>query len=186
MKKWQRHTSELILDTRFFKVRKDIVELPTKELKEWTYWDSKDSVMVVGMTEQKKLVMIKQYRYLVDNDVIEFPSGGVHDQETIEDGARREFEEESGYRCQSLVLLGSFYETYGQLNRRIHLFFSSDILKSEQDLDTRERGFEDIDVELVDFHEAVRLAKENKIVAMGSSLAILLLKEKALAQEIIL
>jgi len=38
MKKWKCKKSELIIDTKFFKVRKDIVELPTKELQEWTSW----------------------------------------------------------------------------------------------------------------------------------------------------
>lgn len=184
MKKWKCKESKLILDTKFFKVRKDIVELPTKEIKEWTYWDSGDSAMVLGLTGSKKLVMIRQYRYMADSEVIEFPSGGVHDNESIEDGARREFEEESGFKCSSLVKLGSFYETYGQLNRQIHMFFAGSITKSKQNLDKGERGFEDIKVELVDFEKAVNMALENKISAMGSSLAILLLKQKIERKEI--
>lgn len=178
MKKWKKKKSELVLDTKFFKVRKDIVELPTKKVKEWIYWDSQDSVMVLGMTRTKKLVLIKQYRYLVGDEVIEFPSGGLHDGENIEAGAKREFKEESGFQCKSLQKLGSFYETYGCLNRQIHIFFAQDVFKSKQKLDQGERGFEEIKVKLVDFEKAIKLALENKIVAMGSSLAALLLKEK--------
>ena len=174
----------MILDTKFFKVRKDIVELPTKERKEWIYWDSNDSAMVIGMTQGKKLVMIRQYRYLVDDVVIEFPSGGLRDGEKIEDGARREFEEESGFKCHSLVRLGSFYETYGQLNRRIHIFFSKNITESEQNLDVKEDGYEDIKVELVDLEKAIDMAVDSKVLAMGSSLAVLFLKEKILRKEI--
>lgn len=186
MKKWKCKKSKLILDTKFFKVRKDTVELPTKEIKKWTYWDSRDSAMVVGMTKNKKLVMIRQYRYLVNDEVIEFPSGVCNNNESIEDTARREFEEESGYKCCSLVKLGSFYETYGQLNRQIYIFFSNNVIKSKQILDGGENGFEDITVKLVDFKEVVDLALENKIVAMGSSLAILLLKNKIERREIII
>ena len=102
MKKWKKIKSELILDTKFFKARKDIVELPDGTQKEWTYWDSNDSAMVVGMAENKKLVMIRQYRYLVGAEVIEFPSGGVKDNEKIEDAAKREFEEESGIKLRRL------------------------------------------------------------------------------------
>jgi ADP-ribose pyrophosphatase len=175
MHKWKRKKSELVLDTEFFKVRKDFVELPDGRNLDWIYWDSTDSAMVVGMTKDKQLVMIRQYRYLVGDEVIEFPSGGLHDGESIEQGARREFKEESGYQCgASLVKLGSFYETYGKLNRKIHIFFAPDISQSQQNLDSTE----DIKVELVDFDEAVNLALENKIVAMGSALAVLLLKQK--------
>lgn len=67
----------------------------------------------------------------------------------------------------------------GQLNRNIHIFFSDNLTVSQQNLDKGDKGFEDnICVELIDFDKAVKLALENKILAMGSSLAILLLKEK--------
>ncbi|MCK5475898.1 MAG: NUDIX domain-containing protein [Candidatus Pacebacteria bacterium] len=104
----------------------------------------------------------------------------------MEKAAKREFEEESGFKCNSLIKLGSFYETYGQLNRQIHILFTNDLIKSRQNLDSGKRGFEDIKVELVDFEKAIKLALENKIVAMGSSLAILLLKEKIEKKEIII
>lgn len=178
MKKWIKEKSNLVFNNKHFKLRKDIVLLPSKKEKELFYWDSFDSAMVLGMTKNKKLIMIKQYRYLVGEDVIEFPSGGLHKNEKPEEGAKREFEEETGYKCNSLVKLGSFYETYGQLNRQIHIFFSKNIVKTSQKLDNGAKGYEDIKVELIDFKKAVDLAVKNKVVAMGSSLAILLLKEK--------
>ncbi len=142
--------------------------------------------MVIGMTGDKKLVMIQQYRYMVCDEVIEFPSGYNQDSEMIEDGARREFEEETGYSCDSLIKLGAFYETYGQLNRKIHLFFAKNIIKTAQTLDPSDDVCEDIKVVLVDFDRAVDMALENKILAMGSSLAIFLLKEKLERKEIVL
>lgn len=186
MKKWKCKKSKLILNTKFFKVKKDIIELPTKGIKEWVYWDSKDSAMVIGMTNNKKLVMIRQYRYLVGNEVIEFPSGGLHNNESFEDGAKREFEEETGYKCGFLIKLGSFYETYGQLNRKIHIFFTKKITRSIRNLDSGKKGFEDIKIKLVNLDEAINMALENKIVAMGSALAILLLKDKIERKEIII
>lgn len=184
MKKWKCKKSELILDSKYMKIRKDTVELPNGEVRERTYWDSNDSAMVIGMLNGK-LVMIRQYRYLVDDEVLEFPSGSLNDGESAEQGAKREFEEETGYKCDSLIEFGSFYETYGQLNRRMHLFFSKDISISRQKLDRDERGHEEIGVELINIDEVVDLALKNKIVAMGSALAILLLKEKIDRKEIV-
>jgi ADP-ribose pyrophosphatase len=184
MKKWKCLNSKIVFDSRFFKVRRDIVQIPNGEKKEWIYWDSPDSAMVLGLTDDKKLVMIRQYRYMVDDVVVEFPSGYNQDAETIESGAKREFEEETGYTCKSLIKLGSFYETYGQLNRKIHLFFGKNVTRLDQKIDSEDYVPEDIDVLLIDFEQAVRMALENKIVAMGSALAILLLKEKFDKNEI--
>jgi ADP-ribose pyrophosphatase len=184
MKKWKRLKSKLGYKTPQFKVREDTVELPNKETMAWTYWESNDSVMVVAVTNKGKLVFIRQHRYLVGEEVLEFPSGGINDEESQEEAARREFLEETGYKCSKLVNLGAFYETYGQLNRQIHLFFTKEIQKSRQDLDRGERGFEDIQVELIDFEKGVELAVNNKMPLAASTLAVLILKEKIGRKEI--
>lgn len=179
MKKWKTISSKIVYDTKYFKVRQDIVELPDKERKEWTYWDSRDSAMVIGMTREKKLIMIRQYRYLVKSEVIEFPSGSLKKDEVAEKAAEREFREETGYEIKSpLSKLGEFYETYGQLNRKIHLFFAKNAVKVKQNFAADEDIKEETEVLLVSFNQALKMAVENKIVAMGSALAILLLKEK--------
>ena len=185
MQKWHRLQSEIVYDSKHFRVKKDLVELPNGEQKEWTYWDGLDSAMVLAMTEDKKLVIIRQYRYMVDDEVIEFPSGKAEGEESIEDAAKREFEEETGYICiGKIIKLGSFYETYGQLNRKIHLFFTDSIAKSDQKLNCKEKGFEDIEVVIIDFESALQMALENKTVAMGSALAILLFQQKIKNKEI--
>lgn len=178
MQKWKRLKSEIVYDSKYFRVRKDLVELPNGAHKDWTYWDSRDSAMVVGMTEDNKLAMIRQYRYMVDDDVIEFPAGFNESAETIEESALREFKEETGYICDEIEKLGAFYETFGQLNRKIHIFFAQGIRKSQSETMQGIDDFENIDVILVDLEDAIRLVRENKVVSMGSSLALLLLQEK--------
>ena len=184
MTPWKMKKTEIILDTKFFKVRKDRVVLPEGKEIDWIYWDSQDSAMIIGMTAEKKLVMIKQYRYIVGGDVIEFPSGGLEENEDAEAAAKREFEEETGYFCNDLVKLGSFYETYGHLNRKIHIFFAKNVAKSNRAFEAKDDEFEKTKVEMIDFDSAIKLSLENKIVAMGSSLAVLLLKQKIEANEI--
>lgn len=184
MKKWKCLNSQIILEAPRFKVRQDTLKLPNGEIKEWPYWDSLDSAMILGMTPERKLVMIRQYRYLVGDEVIEFPAGGLEENENVSEAAKREFEEETGYKADSFIKLASVYETYSQLNRQIHIFFTKNIRKSRQNPDRGKRGYEDIKVELIDLEDAVQLALENKIAAMGCSLAILLLNEKIKRGEI--
>lgn len=186
MKKWKKLKSKLIFKNPYFKVREDTVELPNKEIKKWTYWDSNDSVLIVATTEDRKLVFIRQHRYLVGGDVIELPSGGINDGESEEEAARREFVEETGYICSELKRLGSFHETYGQLKKQIHMFFTKVVGKTQQKLDQGKEGFEDIEVELIDFDKAVDMALKGRLLHTGITLAILLLREKIERKEIVL
>lgn len=175
MKKWKKIKSERVFDHKYFRINKDLVELPSGKQIEWLYWDSNESAMVVARTKDNQLVMIRQYRYLPDCEVIEFPSGKVEGKEKVEEGASREFSEETGYTCEKLIKLGAFYETYGQLDRKIHIFYGDNTEKMESPRNPDK--FEDIKVELVPLNRAVELALDNKIIAMGSSLAVLLTKE---------
>jgi len=184
MDKWKLIKSETIFENKFFKLLKDTIEVPTKDTVEWFYTTSNDSVMVVGMTKDHKLVLVRQYRYFIDDDSLEFPAGLIEDNEHVEDSARREFEEESGYKCNKLIKLGSFHETVNRLKRQIHIYFTDDVEPSEQNLDSGDRGFEEIEVELIDFDEAVKMVLDNKIIVAGTALAILLLKEKVDKGEI--
>lgn len=186
MAEWKCKKSDLVLDDKYFKVRKDLVELPDGSEKTWIYWDSTDSAMVLGITEDKKLVTICQYRYLAGGEMIEFPAGSLKENETSEEAAIREFREESGYEAKNLIKLGSFYETYGQLNRRMHIYFSKEVYFNNGEHDSSDDVSEKTRVELIDFQEAVDLACDNKMLAASCSLAILLLKAKIEKGEVYL
>ena len=93
----------------------------------------------------------------------------------MEDCAKREREEETGYRCDKLVKLGSFHETMSQLTRKIHIFLGENAVKMDHPLRERDEN-EEIEVVLVDLDDAVKMVKEGKVISMGTSLAIMLTK----------
>jgi len=175
-KKWKTLSSKKVFDHKYFKVRKDIVRLPDGRQIEWFYWDISDSAMVAALTKEGKLVTVKQYRYLPDQEALELPSGGGGRSEEMPKCAERELEEETGYRCEKLVKLGSFYETMAQLNRQVHIFLGENATKLSRPVRKSDEN-EETEVVLVDPEKAVKLAVEGKIISMGSSLAIMLLKD---------
>lgn len=182
MKKWKCKKSKVILKEGYFKVRKDRVELPDGKAADWVYLDKSNSpsAMVIGVTENKEIILDKQYRYLVDEEVMELPAGYSERGENIKETARREFEEETGYKCRKLIRLGSFWETYGELKHIVHFFVARIYYKTKQKNDP----FEDIKVRLMKFDQAVDLVLRNKIPGAPSALAILLLNEKINRGEI--
>ncbi|MFZ5802077.1 MAG: NUDIX hydrolase [Candidatus Omnitrophota bacterium] len=80
----------------------------------WEYLERKNCdgvVAILGVTDQNEVVLVEQYRPPVGKHVIEFPAGLVNDlahlpDETMEDAARREFFEETGYEAGKMERLG--------------------------------------------------------------------------------
>jgi ADP-ribose pyrophosphatase len=76
----------------------------------WEYVERKsavEAVAVIAVTEAHELVLTEQHRAPVNARVIDLPAGLVGDEgsEDAESAARKELEEETGFRAQTLELL---------------------------------------------------------------------------------
>jgi ADP-ribose pyrophosphatase len=71
------------------------------------------------------VVLVHQYRYAAGGFVYEIPAGLPRDGEEWESCARRELEEETGYRCVGLKQLTRFFTTPGFTDEVIHLFLAT-------------------------------------------------------------
>ncbi|MDP2873906.1 MAG: NUDIX hydrolase [bacterium] len=106
MQKWKTLESGMALDNRWFKVRRDKVELPNgKILDDYFVWESGNVAMVVPITQDNKLVFVRQYKHGVAEVMIEYPAGYVDKMEDPAQGAKRELAEETGYVAQEVIPL---------------------------------------------------------------------------------
>ncbi|MFH0778074.1 MAG: NUDIX hydrolase [Candidatus Eisenbacteria bacterium] len=85
---------------------------------------------VVAVTEEGRLVLINQYREAVGKFVLEIPAGKLEPDESPDTCARRELEEETGYRPGSLEKLCEFFVTPGYSDERIHVFAATNLVRS--------------------------------------------------------
>jgi ADP-ribose diphosphatase len=84
-------------------------------------------------------LFIRQYRFIVDEDVWAIPSGGVEAGETPAEAAAREMEEETGWRpTRPLEHLVGYYPSYGCGNQRFELFLAEDPERVREASDPRE------------------------------------------------
>lgn len=74
-----------------------------------------------------RIVLLRQYRYAAGGFVYEIPAGRLEQGESPVDCARRELEEETGYRAATIEPLVSILTTPGFTDERIHLFVAWDL-----------------------------------------------------------
>ena len=132
------------------------------------------AVAVVPVAEDGNILMVRQGRHAVDNLLLELPAGKLDADEDPWDCAKRELEEETGYRCGSLELLVSYYSTPGFSDEKVHVFLSRQITKVAEapTLD----GDEPISIEWLHQDEALAAVLDGRIVDSKTIIGITLLK----------
>ena len=78
-----------------------------------------DYVSVVAMTEDGRVLIVRQYRPAVEHHTLELPSGLVDPGETPQETARRELLEETGYAAGEVELISGMETDVGRLGNRI-------------------------------------------------------------------
>ena len=97
-----------------------------------------EAVATVGVTSQGNLLLTRQYRHPVGRVIYDLPAGRLEPGETPLDGARREFEEETGYYPHRIQPLGYYNQFPGTLQAGTTLFFASELEPTGQHLDEGE------------------------------------------------
>lgn len=119
---------ETVHDWGYSRLVRRTVESPGGERFSRTYVDSPGAVGVVALTADDEIVLVSQYRAPVDGYVLEIPAGmrDVDDEPPMET-ARRELEEEVGYRAGEWVDLGAVLSTPGVSNGVVELFLATQL-----------------------------------------------------------
>lgn len=161
--KWKTLSSEYLFNDRWFKVRKEICETPEGKIVDPYYiYDFPIWVGAVPVTEDGKIVMVRQYRHALGEICIEIPGGCVDDTDkSLEKAIAREIMEETGYLFSSYEYLGKISPNPSTNSNLLHMFLARGGKKvAEQQLDSNE----EIEVELLSIPELKQLIRENKIV----------------------
>ena len=125
-----------------------------------------DAVLMYAYYGEKrdKLVLIKQFRYPVNDYIYELPAGLVDEGETVVEAATREMKEETGLDfkpCDDMAGLNRpCFSSAGMTDESVSTVYG--IASGEIDLSKLEAN-EDLTVQIVDVDEAVRILAEEKL-----------------------
>jgi ADP-ribose pyrophosphatase len=129
------------------------------------------SVAALPVLDDGRVVLVRQYRYAVDALVWELPAGRRDPGETPEEGARRELEEEVGFRASALEPLLVFWTTPGFCDEVMHLFRATGLTP----VPPRPEADENIESGTFSLDEAMDMLKRGEI-REGKTLVALLLE----------
>ena len=117
------------------------------------------SVVVVPQLPGGRVVLVRQYRHAVGDNLWELVAGGIEPGETPRHAARRELREETGYRARIVKPVLEFYPSPGVLSEKMHLFEARDLTPSKGQPDEDER----IETGVFTVRQVMKMIRGNKI-----------------------
>lgn len=134
--------SQELFRGHFLHAFRDTVALPDGTQATREYVTHPGAVMIIPLLELPgqalQLVMERQYRYPVQQVMIEFPAGKLDPNESTLQCAQRELLEETGYRAKQWARAGVLHPVISYSTEFIEVWFAKDLSLSERQLDEGE------------------------------------------------
>ena len=148
-----------IFDGKILSVRCDEVLVPSGHHATREVVEHKPAVGMLVLTDDKHVLLVKQYRYAVHEETLEVCAGLIEPGEDPAQAAEREMQEELNVKAKNLYRIGEFYASPGFCTELFTLYLASGLEKSAlpQDED------ENVSVCEIDLHDIPKMIREGKI-----------------------
>jgi len=101
--------------------------------------EAQDAVNVIALTKDKKVIMVKQFRFGIGDYTLEIPGGMIDEGEPILKAAKRELREETGYAGTQWQFIGKILSNPVFMNSSVHHYLALGVTKQfELELDEAE------------------------------------------------
>ena len=147
-------SSETIFQGKIIKVTLDQARLPDGSVASREVVYHPGGVAVLALDEDKTVYLVKQYRYPIQQMLLELPAGKLDHgaQEDVLLGAQRELSEETGLEAAKWTYLGHTLASPGFCDEALHMYLAQGLTRKGQHLDEDEF----LDVVTMPFDELVK------------------------------
>ena len=166
-------SSETVFTGIIVDVRSDIAQLQTGKHVPREVVVHPGGVGIVPLTDAGEIILVRQYRYPMGEELLEIPAGKLDKNEDPLECAKRELSEETGCTASELVSLGEIYPSPGFCREILHLYLALGLKQGEMHLDEDEF----LSVEAVCIDELVDKVMKNEIADAKTIIGILKTKE---------
>jgi ADP-ribose pyrophosphatase len=123
---------------QIFNLKLDDVVLPNSKISTREYVEHPGGVCVLAVDPDDNVIMIKQYRYPLQELIYELPAGKLNPGEDPMQCGFREFTEETGYIADKLELMCQIYPLPAYSTEILHLYLAHNLSLGQQNLDDNE------------------------------------------------
>jgi ADP-ribose pyrophosphatase len=158
-------SSKTVFEGPLFRVTRDkLIEPGGKEaMRDVVRHNGSAVILAVDNSKDKKdpwIVMERQYRHAANRFMWEVPAGKLDRGENSLDGAKRELEEETGYRAKKWTELFEYYASPGFLGESMKVFLAEGLVAG----DARPEDDELIEMRLVKMSELLKAIVKGRII----------------------
>jgi len=159
--RWEKISSRKVYNDRWINLRADSCRFPDGRIIEPYYIvELPNWANIVVVTADEKIVLVRQYRYPVDQTTFELPGGVIDKGEEPMQAAIREMQEETGYHAAEVEFLCKLAPNPAINDNTAYFYLAKNAVPGEK---KNFDAFEDIDVVLFSKTEFLQLLRENKI-----------------------
>jgi ADP-ribose pyrophosphatase len=120
---WQRLDRQTLVQEKFLTVYRDLVRLPNGSQKQYFLTKKSDIVVIVALTDQNEVIMLKEYKYAANKYLNVLPAGHIENNESPIEAAKRELLEETGFTAMTYEYIGTLFESPVQDLHKIEVVF---------------------------------------------------------------
>ncbi len=128
------------------------------------------AVVILPIIDSDHICLLRNYRFVIDETLWELPVGALESGEEIEEAAKRELLEETGYTAAKWRSLGYLYASPGVMDEKLHLFVA-EAMTPGQSMPEADEQLEPITVA---WSDALKMALDGTIKDAKTITAILL------------
>jgi ADP-ribose pyrophosphatase len=124
LRPWKKLRQSFELKNNWWSYRKDDVLLPNGNEGEYHFVHTNGSAMTVPILNDGNILLVNQFRYLMNKESLEFPCGSVKDNSTYEETARHELAEETQFAATEIFYCGEFNPYNGVTDELCKVFIA--------------------------------------------------------------